>query len=221
MSRLKTVPYLAVLLLPLSQIQAQAMRRESLLIDSSSAAIMKHLTARSEPSWFVDIMRQTRRPVAKSKLDELADSIVARAVANRASEVGALSPTALLALAGDRGLRKGSPYAGVLDRLIRIHQQATDYAVRTMALAAMPGVVGRDRGLSYLRTVATSNDSTSWYAVNVLAIDANGGSSLGPQPTLAERHQSEDILRALHSGGQVQNATAKRFLDEWILQKTY
>lgn len=214
---------LAFVLLPLSQIPAQAMRREELLADSSSAVIMAHLNSRTETSWFVHIMRQSRRPIAASKLNELADSLAARAIVNRPSDmgVGMLTPTGFIALAGDRGLPKGTPYTGALDRLIRIYQKATDYGVRTTALAAMLGVVGRERALDYLKTVATSNDSTSWYAINVLTIDASGGRLYGPSPSPSESNQSDAILRSLYRSGQVRNPEAKRFLTEWSLQKGY
>src|ERR1051326_9078109 len=156
---------LALALLPLSQIPAQLMQREELLADSSAVVIMAHLNSRTETSWFVHIIRQTRQPIPVAKLDELADSLAARAIANRPSDmaVGMLTPTDLIAYAGERGRAKGTPYSDALDRLIRIHQQATDYGVRTSALADMLGVVGRERALAYLKTVAVSTDSTSWY----------------------------------------------------------
>lgn len=205
---------------------AQVIQRESTFVDSSADRIMAHVAPRNQLTWFVDIMRQTRRAVPQSKLDELADSLAARAILNRPVERGdgmgvPLSPVGLLAWVGDRGLRKGIPYSGALERLIRVHQQASDIDVRTSALAAMLAVVGRDHGLAYLRTVATSNDPTSWYAINILTIDATGGRWFGPTPTTAERGQSEAILRALYGTGQVRNAEAKRFLDEWALRKGY
>lgn len=217
--------FLAVL--PISQITAQgAAQRASTLADSSAVSIMAHVTPRGDPSWFLDIMQQRHRAVSESKLDALADSLVARAIAGPRSpstvEVNGglvLLPSDLLALAGDRGARQGAPYRGAIERLIRIHQQATDDAVRTAALSAMPGVVGRDRGLGYLKTVATSNDATSWYAINILTIDARGGSWGGPRPTTAESEQSDAILRALYSSRQVRNAQAKRLLDQWALQR--
>lgn len=211
----------AVLFLLLAgRIAAQPMLREASLGDSSSAVIMAHVNPRTESSWFVNILRQTPRAVAQSKLDELADSLAARAIAKQGFEAGYPSPIVFIVLAGDRGLHKGVAYKGALDRLIRIHKQATDHSVRTQALAAMPGVVGRERGLAYVTSVATSNDSTSWYAIGVLTTDANGGSSYGPNPSPAESTESDAILRGLVKSG-VPNPTAQRFLTEWALQKRY
>jgi len=217
-----------LVLLPAGQIGAQAAQRDSSLADSSALSIMAHVTPRGDPSRFLDIMRQAHRTVPQPKLDALADSLVARAIADSHSQSSVevkgslvVLPSDLLAMAGNRGTRKGTPYRGAIERLIRIHQQATDDAVRTAALSAMPGVVGRERGLAYLKTVATSNDPTSWYAINILTIDASGGSWSGPRPTSAESEQSDAILRALYSSGQVRNARAKRFLDQWALRKAY
>ena len=217
---------LLLALLPMIRARAQVIQRESTFVDSSAYRIMAHVASRNQVTWFVDIMRQTRRAIPQSKRDELADSLAARAILNRPVErgdaVGApLSPVGVLAWVGDRGIRKGIPYSGALDRLIRVHQQASDIEVRTSALAAMPAVVGRDRALAYLRTVATSNDPTSWYAINILTIDATGGGWFGPTPTTAERRESEAILRGLYVSGQVRNPEAKRFLDEWALRRGY
>lgn len=217
---------LLLALLPMIRASAQVIQRESTLVDSSADRIMAHVAPRSQVPWFADIMRQTRRAVPQSKLDELADSLAARAIANQPLEPGnamgaPLSPVGLLAWVGDRGIRKGIPYSGALDRLIRVHQQASDIGVRSSALAAMPAVVGRDRALEYLRSVATSNDPTSWYAINILTIDATGGRWFGPAPTTAESRQSDAILRSLYSSGQVRNAEAKRFLGDWALRKGY
>ena len=71
--------FLAVL--PISQITAQgAAQRASTLADSSAVSIMAHVTPRGDPSWFLDIMQQRHRAVSESKLDALADSLVARAM---------------------------------------------------------------------------------------------------------------------------------------------
>ena len=76
--------FLAVL--PISQITAQgAAQRASTLADSSAVSIMAHVTPRGDPSWFLDIMQQRHRAVSESKLDALADSLVARAIAGTRS----------------------------------------------------------------------------------------------------------------------------------------
>lgn len=211
-------------LLPASQLQAQAGATVLLLRDSSARTIMAHVSRTSYPSWLIDIMRAAHGPVARGKLDEIADSLVARAIAGPtpdevASGNWTQSAADALASAGDRSQRRGTPYTGALDRLIRVHQQAHSFTIRTGALAAMLGVVGRDRGLAYLKAVASSEDPTAWYAVNVLIIDANGGRWYGPKPSSSESRQSEALLRALYQSGSVRDNQAKRLLEEWVRHK--
>lgn len=217
---------IALTLLPAGPLHAQVSNRALVLRDSSARTIMARLRRGTYPSWFIDVMRETSGVVSRVKLDEIADSLVGRAVGGSpavesASGHGAKSAADLLAAAGNRGPRRGTPYTGALDRLIEIHKRSTDFAVRSSALAAMPGIVGRERGLSYLRTVATSNDSTAWYAVSVLMTDAIGGHSYGPAPSASESMQSEQILRELYEDGSVRDDGAKLLLKKWARQKGY
>lgn len=207
-------------LMATSRLDAQADPRALALRDSSPGAIMAHVRQGTYPFWFIDMLRMTPGSVSQAKLDALGDSLVNRAVAAPAARemaTGNWTPSAAdaLAWAGDRGRRDGVPYGGALDRLIRIHQQARNYTMRTAALAAMPGVVGRERGLAYLKTIATSDDPTSAYAISVLIIDANGGRWYGPTPSKSERKESEAILRSLDESRAVRNDEARRLLDRW------
>jgi hypothetical protein len=211
-----------LILLPAAMPQAQPQRQASNFGDSSVAAIMRQLRAGRDASWFNDVMRQTHGSVASAKLAELSDSLSERAIRVPATPLlehedvrAALASIGSLSVAGDRGCDKGTAYPGALDQLIRIHQQGNNTSVRKSALAAMPGVLGRPRGLEYLESVAASHDPTSEYAIEVLMIDASGGSWIGPKPSPAEQQQSQAILRELYRRRLVTDSAARELLHEW------
>lgn len=168
-----------------------------------------------------DILRQADAQYPTAKLDEIADSLVVRAVdpasARRGSEARRHAIDALnaLVLAGSVAPLPGRPYAGALDRMIMVHQQAASRDVRALALGGMLATPSRSRAFDYLRRIAESSDSTAYHAVEFLIVDAGGGSWTGLPPT-AERPESIAVLKALSSGGRVTDPRASRLLDGWV-----
>ena len=121
---------------------------------------------------------------------------------------------ALLNAGSTRGV-SGRPYAGAFDKLVRVHRHAASPDVRRRALSGML-VSSHSRAVGYLRQVAESSDSSAFDAVDLLIIDANGGSPAAITPTAAEREASVSALKALASGGRVKDHSAATVLEFWM-----
>lgn len=195
-------------------------RTRPAIADSSVPRIMARVGSHPGAVWLRDILRQADAQYPTAKLDEIADSLVLRAVdpagAQRGSEARrrAIDAINALVLAGSVASLPGRPYAGAFDRMIMVHQQASR-DVRARALGGMLATPYHSRALDYLRRVAESSDSTAYYAVEFLIIDANGGSSVGLPPA-AKRPESIAVLKALSSGGRVTDPRASRLLEGWV-----
>jgi hypothetical protein len=218
---------LLTLLIPAFTLRPQAPTRAASAGDSTAARLMARLEAsRFDAPWFTDIMRQRKGPENAARLDELADSLARRVVAVGAAPRGrssgyenAMAALGTIARVGNRGDRKGAPYAGALDRLIYIHQHANVRTLRVIALDAMTAVPNRTRALAYLREVAVSEDSTADAAISALITDADGGSWFGPKPTTGEQAESRSILRGLLEQRRVTDRTAVEVLQAWAAHR--
>jgi hypothetical protein len=188
--------------------------------DSSAARIMTRVGTQAEAPWLRDILRQSRRAHPKVKLDEIADSLVARATTPRGGEVRSeeyrLGVSAINALiqAGNGGPAEGQPYAGAFDRLITVHRTATSSNIRVRALVGLLSTSSHARAVAYLRSVAESSDSTAYNAIDFLITDANGGGATRT-PTASERQESIATLKALASRGRVTDGRAAKLLGQW------
>ena len=189
--------------------------------DSSPARIMAHVGNQAGAVWLLDILRQSGAQHPQAKLDEIADSLVARAIdpagAQPTSEARKQAVEAInaLMLAGISRSWNGRPYSGAFDRMIKVHRQAVAEGVRERALAGML-VASHSRAVEYLRRVAESTDPTASDAIRFLILDADGGSSVALTPTAAERQASVAALKALASGGRVTDRNAATTLEFWI-----
>lgn len=212
----------AALFLVVSAPAASAQGRTSPAVaDSSAARIMARVGSRTDAVWLRDLLRQADAQHPQATLDEVTDSLVARAVdpaaAQRESEANTRAVHAVLALlnAGStRGVR-GRSYAGAFDKLVMVHRQAASPDVRQRALAGML-VSSHSRAVAYLRQVAESSDSSAFDAVDLLVSDADGGSLAAITPTAAERQESVSALKALASGGRVDDRRAATTLEFWM-----
>jgi hypothetical protein len=199
---------------------AQARTRPA-IADSSARRIMARVGSETGAVWFRDLLRQADGAQPRAKLDELADSLTTRALdpgsARRDSEAYVRAVNASLALmdAGTSRARGGRPYPGAFDRLVTVHRQARSLYVRRTALIGML-VTSHSRAVDYLRRVAESSDSTAVDAVELLTMDADGGSSAAITPTAAERQESVSALKALASGRRVEEPEAANSLAIWI-----
>jgi hypothetical protein len=166
------------------------------LADSSARAILAH--TRSNPVAIAGILRQQSRNQPRPKLDELADSLVAMALRNpSALDSGRfVNMTSALNAAGGRN-GSGTPYAGALDRLIRIHQEyPSQLPGHSGVVEAMLSLADHDRAVEYVFRVATSTDQSAPYAMAALLYDVrNRGRFTGS--TDAEREALRGRLRAL------------------------
>ena len=173
--------------------------------------------------WLRDVLRQvgSRRPQAL--LDELGDSLLARAMhpasAQRGGEAYAAANEALFALTqvGSRGpWGGGQPYAGASDRLITMHRTAPSLFIRKKSLGALLATPDHARAVDYLTQVAESSDSTAYDAIYFLVGDANGGSWTATTPSASEQRESGAALRALGARGRVTDGRAATMLEMWI-----
>jgi hypothetical protein len=87
----------------------------------------------------------------------------------------------LLNAGATRG-RSGHPYPGAFERLVTVHRRARAFYVRRTAVISML-VTSHSRAVDYLRRVAESSDSTAVDAVELLKMDADGGSMAAITPT--------------------------------------
>jgi hypothetical protein len=199
-------------------------RARPAIADSSPARIMARVGPNTDAIWLRDILRQSGAEYSRAKLDELADSLLARAVDPRAdvprseARTHALGAVNALAAAGSGGGLSGRPYAGALDRLFAVHQRASARAIRSHALAGMLNVSSdRSRAIDYLRRVAESDDATAYDAVEVLIADANGSGWGGVKPTPSQQQATISALRALAAGHRVTDQAGTRtLLENWV-----
>jgi len=158
-----------------------------------------------------DVLRQRTGPQPRAKRDELADSVVARAIRSDAAG-DVLSALTVAGMAGDDA-RHGTPEPRALDWLIRIHRESLNQEMRQGALLAMPLVINRGRALPYLIEVATArNDSTSPVALYWLMDMATGG---GYPVSAGEQREALAALRRMWDEGRVSNGLAVVYLREF------
>lgn len=198
-------------------------RTRPAIADSSPAKIMTRVGPNADALWLRDILRQSGAEYPQAKLDEIADSLVARAVDPRGGEprseerTQALDAINALAAAGSGRALGGRPYAGALDRLIAVHRRASARAIRSHVLAGMLNVSSeRSQAIDYLRRVAESEDATAYDAVEVLVADANGSGWGGEKPTPSQQQQTVSALKALAAGHRVIDQAARTLLEIWV-----
>jgi hypothetical protein len=191
--------------------------------DSSTAQIMAHVRDHPDAAWLRDVLRQTSGRDAPTKLDEIADSLVVRAIdarqALRGAPAHAIASAAVGALvsAGLPTATGGHPYAGAFDRLVRVHQHASAGDVRLRALGGLLSVASpRTRAIAYLRAVAESNDPTAANAMEFLITDARGGSWGGVSPTPGQQRESMAALKGMAAANRVTDARASDLLGGWL-----
>jgi hypothetical protein len=217
------LPRTTLLLLGYAVTASAQARPRPAIADSSAARIMALVAAHPGVSWLQDILRTADAMYPQAKLDEIADSLVARAidpagVDDRRSEAYGRDVDAVNALgrAGRRWSSPDRPYAGMLDRLIAVHLRASSRRIRHRALIYMLSAPEHERAVAYVRQVAESSDSTAYDAVRALIDDTNGGHGWGLPPTAAERQQSVAALKALAARGRVTNTVAKIHLENFV-----
>src|SRR5436853_6836976 len=124
---MRPLPALALLIVFASPATGQVRKRPA-IADSSPARIMARVGPHADAIWLRDILRQSGAEYPRAKLDEIADSLVARAVDPRGSvargdaRTHALDAVNALASAGSGGALSGRPYPGALERLIAVHR---------------------------------------------------------------------------------------------------
>lgn len=195
----------------------------SRLADSSVRVIMAHVGPHVRPFELVAILRNKDGQTPAAKRNEIADSLVGRAVSYRAARrsdttqfAGAVRAVMALSLAGltSAAAEAGRPYDGALDRLIRIHEQAQVSEIRSRALESMLGGPDRARALAYVRSIAISRDPTAYKALSCLIMDSRGG-GIGYKVAESQRKESFDILVDLAVNRLVKDPAGARDLDLW------
>jgi hypothetical protein len=185
---------------------------------------MARVGSRPGAVWLRDMLRQAITPYPQAKLDEIADSLMTRAMEpasadqKRAAYASAVDALNALVASGSRGPWNGRPYAGAFDRMIALHRRAPSLRIRARALSGMLASPSHARAVGYLRDVAESSDVTAYDAVFLLISDANGGSWSGIQPTASQRQESIAAVKALQSRGRVTDTKAANILEGWIVR---
>lgn len=197
-------------------------RARPAIADSAPVTIMARVGAHTDVPWLTNILRQSGGSYSQAKLNEIADSLVARAVDARAAvqrsdaETRATAAVHALTDAGRSRTEAGRPYSGALDRLIVVHQQASARLIRGLALHGMLALSDRSRAINYLQTVAESEDVTAYDAIEGLIADANGSGWAGERPTPSEQQATIAALNALAARDHVTDQAARTLLVVWI-----
>ena len=198
-------------------------RKPHPLADSSAGQIMAHVRARGMPATrelVGDILRQKDKPQERSKLDALSDSLVAEIVSTsrldslrQPDAATKIMPVSILLSASavlGRAV-EGVPYAGGLDRLIRIHREASPKdGSRGLVVRWYLCTGDFNRGLAALRDIAISRDVTAVYAMDELITTAVEGGNCQNPP--AERARVEATLRDVYSRDMARDPEAGTFL---------
>ena len=192
--------------------------------DSSAAQIMSRAGNQTDAIWLQEILRQSKAEYPRAKLDEIGDSLVARAIdptsVQQQSAAHTRAAEALMTLwrAGRarNASSSGHPYAGAFDRMVTIHRRAPSRVISAKALSTMLTTLSHLRAVDYLREVAESSDSTSYDAMVSLIFDADGVNWTTSPPTASERQESISALKALAARGRVTDGRAAALLRVWI-----
>lgn len=113
----------------------------------------------------------------RQRMDEIADTLVVIASTfpgdnlRGASTRGAALTTLLLAGQGSSGIvgvDSAVPYAGAVDRLMRIAETAQDVGISGGALHALTKLPDKSRLLPFVRQIATSQHAAAWVAIGIL-----------------------------------------------------
>lgn len=214
-----------ILLVVSSSASGQVARVRPAVADSSVARIMSRVGAHGRAAWIQDMLRQANGGHdSPAKLDEIADSLVGRAInprqARKDSPVHLMASEAVgtLVMAGMNSVPGGHPYGGSLDRLMLIHQHALADDVRVRALAGLLALAGpRTRAIAYLRRVAESDDPTAHNAMGFLIEDARGNGAILPTP--AQQREAVATLKAMAVAKSVTNRMALDLLGGWLAQQ--
>ena len=184
---------------------------------------MSRLGSHPGPAWIKDVLRQANGQESAGKLDEIADSLVGRAIdprqvgGNPVVHASASEAVGALVIAGLIGPVPGRPYQGAFDRLVRVHQRATAGDVRARALAGLLSVTSpRTRAIAYLRDVAESKDPSAYNAMEFLITDVRGGSWGGVSPTLAQQQESAAALKGMVAAQRGSDPKALQLLSGWV-----
>jgi len=189
---------------------------------SSAQAIISFFreSPQSRAGWIAGILAQDGSPEPEAKLDSIADALEAIALGVSAGEtdrsrtVEANSVLSAFTDAGARG-RGVNAYPGAYDRLRRIHEHAQHLGIRRQAVYLLIRVGDHQRGIAYLRTVASSTDATAQRAINGLISDAIGFAS----GTASERARA--ALRELYDSHAVSDWLASRDLRMYAEQQAW
>ena len=177
MSRLLRAAFFFVVSAPDASAQ---IRTSPAIADSSAVQIMARLGSRTDAVWLRDVLRQSDAQYPQAKLDEIADSLIARAIdpasAQRSSEANTRAIYAVLGLltaGASRGIN-GRPYTGAFDRLVRVAvcpQEAVMLGETDDGLIRKQNAPPNQRGVTLSPIVATS-----------LAHSATVSGGAGPTP---------------------------------------
>ncbi len=168
--------------------------------DSSVRALLKRFP--TEPAAVTGVLRQAAKPQPSARLDELADSLVARALRSaRQGKAGEATATSVVyALSGSAWLGEGKdiPYAGGRDRLIRLYRELPATSpVRQSVVFAIADLGPSERINDFLYQEAVSKDPMARSALSGLLHYVTPNTDQWRQGTPALREPLEARLVAL------------------------
>lgn len=179
----------------------------------SAAEIIATIRAHGRISAAISVLSQHDSAYARPVLDELADSLTAMAVAADPEREGsdvALRVVGVLTDASSRYARV--PYEGAAERLMRIHQQARDHAIRIVAFGSLLDLANIGRVLPYVRAFVTSEERDVDLGVSQIIMRAEERSVLF-------RPEARALLRELYEGNLVPDPEARLVLEAFAAEQ--
>lgn len=164
------------LLAGISELVAQTRPRQHIRdSDTTLATIATNFRTRGGDFYARDILTQRLGPESRQKMDALADSLTAIAVEYEPGdgvEKLRIASAAAYHIARAAVAKKGVPYTGAFERLVRIAEEAPDVGIRGQGLNGIAALPEKERSLAYLRRVATSTEMpqmNAYIAVELLS----------------------------------------------------
>lgn len=155
-----------------SCVAAAALSSQTVRSEPTAAVVASLLRTQAHAGAALSVLRQAHGAVPKQSLDEIADSLVAIAATFPGMDLRGVqtrnAALTTLLLAGRGGVDDAVPYAGAVERLMRIAQTAQDAGIQASALRGLTQLQETRPLLSFLERVAQSDNVVAWVAVTML-----------------------------------------------------
>ena len=121
-----------------------------------------------------DALQQKGRDVPRAFLDSIGDALSAIAIAPvRGDRTNAIDALTILELGSSSSARR--PYSGAFEQLRKVHANAGDIGVRSVALRVMTRIADNRPALPYLEAIAVSKESETMVELSLQLLASKFG----------------------------------------------